>query len=785
MSDRTQYIFNNEEYGKSRLVLAVVKQYVQDHNPTYQQLKNEFPSCNGHFVVISADDLSARNDDDRVRHFDDDEDHLTTSDGKTVYVSTQWKIGNIPKFIAIAKALGYEINEVSNAMKSIRELFDEYKKNPRNDWIPHYEARCKQVKKLQGKPEEEYTESVLKGIWKTKLNGIADVGRAPLSKDEFEKLLPDLPRITSQIVEDPSPETLTEIENWARSEIEKKNLDKMKRNVINRVFAAANPHLYSPSLNKDHVFKFIKDFNKQYNLNIDIDIDIDIDKRDNWCELNGVLMKALKSQVPDNENIYYINTFARELCHRELAKNKNKTVEKNGNKDENKDEKTVDEYIGKNTIYYGPPGTGKTYKLQTLLEECYTEQGVIPDERLWLIAQIEKLSWFQIIVLILLESDRHLKVAEIMEHEYYKIKEESNEHAQKNLHATAWATLQSHTITESKTVKLANRSGPQVFDKTESGSKWYIVPGADEQLEDLKSLQSDLLAGPKEIEKIERFEFVTFHQSYGYEEFIEGLRPKLDNENEISYEIKSGIFRQICKKAKNDPDNKYAMIIDEINRGNISKIFGELITLVETDKRTGADNELTVTLPYSNEPFSVPKNLDIIGTMNTADRSLTHIDVALRRRFEFEELSTDYSLISENMEGINLRWMLYAMNQRIELLLDRDHILGHAYLMKEKVATLDDLKQVFKTKFIPLLEEYFFENREKIYQVFNGNGKGNEFVEERQNAHNTWLGNSDKDAAKSFKINTEALKTTEQYQSIYANLKDSDFAECDKPGSES
>ncbi len=665
MPDRTQYSFNNKEYNQRQLVLAVVKQYVQDHNPTYQQLQNEFPRKlhgKGHSVVIRAtelEELIAKNKKENgpsTRYFNDDKDRLTTSDGEIVCVCTQWEKVNTEKFIEKARTLEYEIKEVSDAMKSIRELFDEYKMEPRNDWIPYYEARCSQVKALQGEPREVYTKSVLEDIWEKPANGIANVGRGSLSKkkEEFEKLLPDLPRITSQIVKAPSPETLTEIEDWARSEREKGNFDSIKWVVINRVFAAANPDSYSSILKKDDVIILIKHLNNKYNL--------DIDERGNWCQLNMALMKALKSQGLENENVYYINTFAWELCYRNLTGDNNIAVEEDG--DENEDEETVDKPTCKNVIYYGPPGTGKTHELQRLLRKDYTEKGDKP---------------------------------------------------------------------------------------------------------------------------IKRYKFVTFHQSYGYEEFVEGLRPKLDNENEteISYEIKPGIFRQICKKAKNDPDNKYAMIIDEINRGNISKIFGELITLVETDKRTGADNELTVTLPYSNEPFSVPKNLDIIGTMNTADRSLTHIDVALRRRFEFEELSTDYSLISENMEGINLRWMLYAMNQRIELLLDRDHILGHAYLMKEKVATLDDLKQVFKTKFIPLLEEYFFENREKIYQVFNGNGKGNEFVEERQNAHNTWLGNSDKDAAKSFKINTEALKTTEQYQSIYANLKDSDFAECDKPGSES
>ncbi len=650
MPNKAKYTFNNNKYSKNGLVLAVVKQYVQDRNPTYQQLKDEFPTCNSHYVVISADDLSDRNE-DRIRHFHLVKDHLKTSDGKTVYVSTQWKIGNIGKFIAIARTLGYEINEVSDAMKSIRDLFDEYMKNPETGWIAAYEIRCNQVKALKGKPPEAYTKSVLEDIWKKSHNGISKVGQGVLSNEEFEKLLPDLPEITSQIVDDPSPETLTKIRGWAKSEKEKGNFNSVKRGAINRVFAAADPHSYSSILKRRTVSEFIKRLNNQYDLKIDIDKINKIDKIDNksnWCQLNIALMKALKSQGLDDENVYYINTFAWEL-HNELAGDNNTAVEED--EDENEDEETVDKPIGKNIIYYGPPGTGKTHKLQTLLKDDYTE---------------------------------------------------------------------------------------------------------------------------------ERFKFVTFHQSYGYEEFVEGLRPKLDldNEAEISYEIKPGIFREICEMAKDDPKNNYAIFIDEINRGNISKIFGELITLIETDKRTGANNALAVTLPYSNESFSVPQNLDIIGTMNTADRSLTHIDVALRRRFEFEELSTDYSLILGNIQGINLRRMLYAMNQRIELLLDRDHILGHAALMAEKVSSLDDLIQVFKTKFIPQLEEYFFEDREKIDQVLNSNG----FFEERKNVHETWLGKSDDEyTAKSFKFNTDSLNTIPPYKLIYEseNLKDSDFIECD------
>lgn len=221
-------------------------------------------------------------------------------------------------------------------------------------------------------------------------------------------------------------------------------------------------------------------------------------------------------------------------------------------------------------------------------------------------------------------------------------------------------------------------------------------------------------------------EVVTFHQSYSYEDFIEGLRPVVVNKL-VSYEVRSGVFKNLCMRAKDNPDMNYAIFIDEINRGNVSAIFGEIITLIESDKRCRFTEEgeldmsvpgTTIRLPVSGDEFGIPCNVDIYATMNTADRSLVRIDTALRRRFDFFECMPQPELLrGMAIEGVNLEKMLSVMNERIERLLDRDHTIGHAYFMNKLDNSVQSLAQVFEHSILPLLEEYFFDDWSKIEEV--------------------------------------------------------------------
>lgn len=227
--------------------------------------------------------------------------------------------------------------------------------------------------------------------------------------------------------------------------------------------------------------------------------------------------------------------------------------------------------------------------------------------------------------------------------------------------------------------------------------------------------------------------FTTFHQSLSYEDFIEGIKPEFnEREKVMNYPVKPGLFKEICIDAerKENKDKKYVLIIDEINRGNVAQIFGELITLIEEDKRKGAKNALSVTLPYSPEgpKFTVPSNLYILGTMNTADRSVEALDSALRRRFKFIEMMPNSDIVPDVINGINRspRAVFKKINERIEVLKDSEHQIGHSYFMNIK--TIEDLMAVFRFNIIPLLKEYFFGDMERIKMVI-----GDGFFETRNN----------------------------------------------------
>lgn len=463
--------------------------------------------------------------------------------------------------------------------------------------------------------------------------------------------------------------------------------------------------------------------------------------------------------------------------------------------------------------------------------------------------------------------------------------------------------------------------GPPGTGKTYNSTRYAVAICDNLTLDEVDKWDyADVMKRYNELKNADRINFVTFHQSYGYEEFIEGIKPIIDDEsNEVRYSVESGIFKDFCQKAvKPDNDNidlsaktwlvrlngngkndlktfcfnnnvvrfnwndndaeiwkksmekikvgdyvisyceqsrfvdgigivsgdelKFAkeydsfnwqrdvkwlatnimedvkpinddkwlgnfeisstkiqvldllrivrkyndsiskdnnkpcvFIIDEINRGNISKIFGELITLIEDTKRAGMPEEASVELPYSHKSFSVPSNVYILGTMNTADRSIAMMDTALRRRFNFiEMMPKSGELEGIEVEGVNIKNLLDAMNNRIEVLYDREHTLGHAFFIGlDNDSTINDLKNIFKNKIIPLLQEYFYEDYEKIQLVLGDNAKEDKFkfiLDKKLDIKSIFKGNPNEvldDEAKQYVINDDAFDRIESYQQIY------------------
>ncbi len=226
------------------------------------------------------------------------------------------------------------------------------------------------------------------------------------------------------------------------------------------------------------------------------------------------------------------------------------------------------------------------------------------------------------------------------------------------------------------------------------------------------------------LRKEGQIEFITFHQNYSYEDFMIGIRPDLDEASTLKFRRKEGIFYKMCKRAEQNylqsqnktevSLNRYVLIIDEINRANISKVFGELITLLEEDKRLGAKNELRISIPGEEIYFGIPPNVYVIGTMNTADKSIAMIDIALRRRFEFRGYFPDYSKVDE-ISGNILKHINKEIYNRKK---SADYLIGHGYFMNG--GETPETSKVLQNKVIPLLMEYFSGKTEVVEEIFKG-----------------------------------------------------------------
>jgi len=662
---------------------------------------------------------------------------------------------------------------------TLKDLFEVYtEKNPDEEWIQKYKEACARVAAIKT-GQQELTLDIAKYLWTSHDTGVTTISRAQLPVDFFDKHSEVLVELARQLIISPTPESFDKvIAQWSKWK-KTNEIDWIPWAATTRILAAADPKQFTSCVSNwiYDVFRYLRDAHGLY-----------IPRTGNWAQQNITILKRVRAEGLEDADPITLNTFLWWLVDDHL---RTKGIIY-------KDVKPITKRITSgvlasnapmpplpplNTIFYGPPGTGKTFQMGLIKDTLFTSIENQASNEQWEEELFGGLSWWKVAAAALQDLGGHAKMPQLKEHRFVQAKFRTSQN--KHLMSTLWENLPSHTPLESTQVNYdhGSRRPPFIFDK-DSDSTWRLLDGWDEQCPEILEALNRYGQGPPSGTAAKRYEFITFHQSYSYEEFIEGIRPLLtddDAQGELRYELVDGVFKKLSLRAENDPDAHYALFIDEINRGNISKIFGELITLIEESKRKGGKEPITVRLPYSRELFSVPSNLHIIGTMNTADRSLALMDTALRRRFSFVEVMPKPSLlegvmVSDNDLTVNITKLLETMNQRIELLYDREHTIGHAFFMGQDWETpnLDGLRTTFSRKIIPLLQEYFFEDWEKIRLVLGDNQKemtdpGLAFIRKEEVQESDLFGNGGLNGMEltKYEPNQRALDDIRAYIGIY------------------
>nr|WP_246581068.1 AAA family ATPase [Deinococcus aestuarii] len=365
----------------------------------------------------------------------------------------------------------------------------------------------------------------------------------------------------------------------------------------------------------------------------------------------------------------------------------------------------------RNIVLYGPPGTGKTFTAREFAQAWLgSPQTTTVSSR-----PAKAQRWWEVIALALSDLEE-ATVPQLLQHP--EVQALAGQRPDNNsVSSTVWRQLQSHSRPEDG--GTVDRHRPSVFTRSgndPASSAWTLTEGGRAEVARLRDEQPEVAELPGDTALSPGLHLITFHPAFTYEEFVEGLRPTRSG----GFEIRDGAFKRICRAAHENPDQDHVVIIDEINRADTAKTFGELITLLEDDKRAepGTLGRYAVTLPYSDAPdnrFSVPSNVYIVGTMNTADRSITLMDVALRRRFTFIEVPPRPELLKGLVEGTGLspERLLTTLNEGLTAALDPDHRVGHAYLMGPTLS-VRDLSFRWRHKLVPLLQEYFYARDEQL-----------------------------------------------------------------------
>jgi 5-methylcytosine-specific restriction protein B len=821
--DNSKYLFNGERYGKGRLVLAVVSAYINKHQPTIKKLRETFSkdlqgSIGVFYTEKELNDRSESSNDKKVRFFTNDEDRLST-DGEQIFICTEWGKGNIELFVEHAIKLGFDIKMDSQVL-SDEEIIKQFLHKPAFE--KNHQAWSDDVLKSFC-DLMRYTHKSGLDIFTTKMKtgDSIRIGRKEKADQNAKEVFATLEPCTNKVN---YAQRYKHRDDYLMSELDSDALTELIAVGVISEFNQEHPVTRTPYWPNDYQ-------------------NGDIDMRD---------IRIWKvSHSPKSFNDKELNWLAKNNI---LAVHKNTG---NGSADCFKD-------ISKGDII--SLGHGNTiFRLARVLTDIeHIQDSPFDDE--WLMRRYEIIDSLDKPISYKGKNKRwsprfNGTSWEVPINEYLMFEEELLlPYYSLSLEDLGFDS--SHIIkTKSEDLKMDKSDttplnqilyGPPGTGKTYNSIVMAVNAAEPNFLPDGES-KDELRAAFKvrydQLVAEGRVRFVTFHQSYGYEEFVEGLSAKTEGD-QLSYFEKDGVFKSICDDAKlfrvakagqisdsfdarwqvfsdglaeaetgvqietlskktfftitdvtnntirfdkskgnsvhtlsvktlkavynqekeikgglqpyygaliehlshihvtqaeNQVERKhFVLVIDEINRGNISKVFGELITLIEPSKRLGQKESLEVVLPYSGDKFTVPDNLHIIGTMNTADRSLALMDTALRRRFDFVEMMPDYSVLTDDenqpycinhLENeIDLVQLLSTVNKRISALYDREHTLGHAFLMpvvdkiksNDHQGALTELANCFQNKLIPLLAEYFFEDWQKIRLVLADNQKPKE-----------------------------------------------------------
>lgn len=482
------------------------------------------------------------------------------------------------------------------------------------------------------------------------------------------------------------------------------------------------------------------------------------------------------------------------------------------------DEKNMSQNINLNTILYGPPGTGKTYNtvlyavaicdgnksLDDLKEEAKSKDGynkiidryneLIDQGRIAFTTFHQSYGYEEFVEGIKPEMDEKKQL-------YYDVKagcfKEFCDNASIKLvdkdstissNITVWkTTIQKSVIKdcfENNRVRIGwdlEDVGANGFvNDMKTGDLILTTDGSRTKINGIAIIKSEAYTLEGESDTTTRdVDWIATDINLDISEFNNGKMlhrmtvARVPNVDAIKILSIKENFSTLNVEKNEDP---YVFIIDEINRGNVSKIFGELITLIEDSKRSGRKEAMEVVLPYSGDRFSVPENVYILGTMNTADRSLALMDTALRRRFDFVEMMPDTSIFEGiEVDGISIKSLLEKINKRIEFLYDREHTIGHAYfkeLLDKENRNIETLRKIFIKKIIPLLQEYFYDDYERIRLVLGDNRadiNDEYFIQECDDMDKLFFGNADIDReSKTYLVNKDIEKfSTERFKKIY------------------